>query len=69
MNNWLDSTLQNLHVGQALIAGGVGGLVYGLKTQAANTLSTGADRWQLAIRQIQQAPLNLADILRARTPL
>lgn len=69
MNHWLDSTLQNLHVGQALIAGGVGGLVYGIKTQAATTLATGADRWQLAIRQIQQAPINLADILRARSPL
>ena len=69
MNHWLDSTLHNLHVGQALMAGGVGAVVYGLKAGAANTLATGAERWQLAIRQIQQAPVNLADILKARSPL
>ena len=69
MNHWLDSTLQNLHVGHALMAGGVGAVVYGLKAQAASTLATGAERWQVAIRQIQQAPVNLADILKARSPL
>jgi hypothetical protein len=67
MNYWLDSTLQNLHLGQALMVGGVGGLVHGLKARATDTLATGADRWQLAIRQLQEAPLNVADILRART--
>jgi hypothetical protein len=37
-------------------------------TQAIGKICIGAERWQAAIRQIQ-APLNLAEILRARTML
>jgi len=74
MNHWLNDTLQHLQLGEALIAGGVDGLVHGLRAQAdvIGELCTGAERWQAAIRQIQapiQATVNLADILRARAGL
>jgi hypothetical protein len=32
-------------------------------------LAGGAERWQRVIRQLQEAPVNLADILRARALL
>jgi hypothetical protein len=68
VNHWLNDTLEHLKLGEALIAGGVEGLVHGLQAKAGaiGRLCTGAERWQAAIRQIQ-APLNLADIIRART--
>jgi hypothetical protein len=67
MNHWLDH--QHLHFGEALLVGGVDGLFHGWRAsaEAIGKLCTGgADRWQAAIRQIQ-APVNFADILRART--
>jgi hypothetical protein len=72
MNHWLNDTLRHLPLGEAIIAGGVGGLVQGLRAQAdaIGELCTGAERWQAAIRQIQapfQATANLAEILRSRT--
>jgi len=69
VNHAFDSTLQHLHLGEALIASGVEGLYH---TWQASTdiigklCAGGAERWQAAIRQFQ-APVNLADILRART--
>lgn len=68
MNHWLDNPLQQF--GEVLIAGSVDSLYQGWRasTEVLGKLRTvGADRWQAAIRQIQ-APMNLADILRARTP-
>jgi|HubBroStandDraft_4_1064222.scaffolds.fasta_scaffold363207_2 hypothetical protein len=73
MSHWLDNTLQHLHVGEALIAGGVEGLIHGWQAPAADVigkLHAGAERWQAAIRQMQltvNATVNLVDILRART--
>ncbi len=69
MNNVLDKTLQHLQRGDALITSGVNGLIHSWQasTQVIGKLCTGhAERWHAAIRQIQ-APVNLAEILRART--
>jgi len=58
---------------EALIAGGVEGLVHSWHAPAAQVidkLHAGADRWQAAIRQMQatvNATVNLVDILRSRT--
>ena len=70
MNTWLDGTLRNIRVGEALILGGVEDLLHhGLKagTEAIGWLRDGADRWHKVIHEVQ-ATVNLADILRARTP-
>jgi hypothetical protein len=70
MNNWLDDALQQIPFGDSLIAGSVGELLHhGRKagTEAIGWLRDGADRWHTVIRQVQ-ATVNLADILRARTP-
>jgi len=68
MNHWLHNTMEHVQLGEALIAGGVEGLVHGLQVQAEaiGKLCTGAERWQAALRQIQPS-LSLADIFRART--
>jgi len=69
MNRSIDNTFGHLRIGEALIAGGVDGLIQGWQQASTNVigmLCTGAERWQAAIRQIQ-APVNFADILRART--
>jgi hypothetical protein len=70
MNHWLDNTLQHLHLGEALVAGGVDGLIHHASQSSAEVigkLCTGAERWQAAIRQMQVPVVNLAEILRART--
>jgi len=68
MNNWLEHhPLQQF--GEALIAGSVESLYQGWKASAdalGKLRDAGADRWQAAVRQMQ-TPINLADILRART--
>jgi hypothetical protein len=73
MNHWLDNTWRHLQIGEALITGGVEELVHGWQkasTDLVGKLCTGgAERWQAAIRQIQSAPVNLAEILRARALL
>jgi hypothetical protein len=68
MQNWLDNTRQQLQKGEALITGGVAALFRGWQHPAIviDALSTGAERWQAAVRQIQQVPMDLAQILRAR---
>jgi hypothetical protein len=69
MNRWIDNTLEHLRIGEALISDGVDELIHGWQQASTNVigkLCTGAERWQAAIRQIQ-APVNFADILRART--
>jgi hypothetical protein len=69
MNHWLDNTLERFQLRETLIASGVEGLFHGwhASTGVIGKLCTsGAERWQTAVRQIQ-APMNLAEILRART--
>jgi hypothetical protein len=70
MSHWLENTLQHMQFGEVLIAGGVEGLFHGWQSPAdvIGKICTGAERWQAAIRQVQ-APMNLAEILRARTLL
>lgn len=65
---WFDKALEQLQLGESLIAGGVDGLNRGwqVSAEAIGKLCTGADRWHAAIRQMQ-VTVNLADILRART--
>jgi len=69
MSHWLENSLQHLQLGEALIAGAVGGLMHGLHAPAEflGQICTGAERWHAALREIQ-APVSLADILRTRTP-
>ncbi len=65
---WLDETFEPLEFGEALLQGGVEGLARGWQASTAfiGRLCTGPERWHAALKQIQ-APMNLADILRART--
>jgi hypothetical protein len=66
----LDNVLQQFQLGEELIADGIDVLVRHWQASATviGRLCTGAERWQAALRQIQ-APMNLAEILRARTIL
>ncbi len=68
MNHSLDKTLGQFQVGEELIADAVNALVGGWQasTVVVGKLCTGAERWQAAIRQQMRAPVNLAEILRAR---
>jgi hypothetical protein len=69
MHKTLYNTLQHLQRGDALITNGLNGLFqsWQASTEVIGKSCTGhAARWQAAIRQFQ-APVNLADILRART--
>ena len=64
----LEKTLSQFQVGEELVADAVDVLVRGWHASSVvvGKLRTGAERWQTAIRQIQ-APINVAEILRART--
>jgi hypothetical protein len=64
----LESTLRQFQLGEELIAGAAEGLIRGWQASAVvvGKLRSEAGRWQAAIRQIQ-APVNFADILRARS--
>ncbi|MGA9027474.1 MAG: hypothetical protein WB440_15585 [Steroidobacteraceae bacterium] len=68
MNHWLTHTVQHLQLGEALVAGGVDGLLRGWRAPGnlVGKLCTGAERWQAAIRDMP-VTANLAEILRART--
>jgi hypothetical protein len=69
VNNVIYKTLQQLHRGDCLITSGVNGLIHSWQasTEVIGKLCTGhAERWQATIRKIQ-APVNLAEKLRART--
>jgi hypothetical protein len=70
MRHALDNVLNQLQVGEDLIADGIDVLVRRWQASATvlGKLRPGAERWQAALRQIQ-APMNLAEILRARTLL
>jgi hypothetical protein len=70
VNDVLYNTLQHLQRGDcdALIASSVTALIHSWQASAdviGKLCSGDAERWQAAIRQIQ-APVNLAEILRAR---
>jgi hypothetical protein len=69
MDDIVYKTLQHLQRGDALITSGVNGIIqsWEASTEVIGKLCTGnAERWQAAIRKMQ-APVNLAEILRART--
>lgn len=75
MKRAFDTVLNQLQAGEELIAAGVDQL--SRRWQASATfigeLCAGTDRWQAALRKMQlptnnmQDPINLAEILRART--
>jgi hypothetical protein len=64
----LHNVLYPLQIGEELIAEGIDALAkhWQASTTVIGKLCTSADRWQAAFRQMQ-APLNFAEILRART--
>jgi len=74
VNDVLYNTLRHFQRADALLAGGVSGLLHSWQasTNVIGRLCTdNAERWQAAIRQIQ-APANLAnlaEILRARASI
>jgi hypothetical protein len=69
MSHTYENVMHQLQLGEELIAAAVDEL-FG-RWQASVTvigkLCTETDRWQAVIRQMQ-APVNLADVLRARAP-
>jgi hypothetical protein len=75
MSHALDETIHSLTLGEDWLAGAMDVLVRRWRASAdvigrdvIGKLCTGAERWQEALRQIQ-APVNLAEILRARNLL
>jgi hypothetical protein len=71
MDNWLDKALRHLQIGESLLADGVDGLCQGWQASSdviGKLCNGGAERWQTVVRQMH-APVNLADILRARALL
>ena len=68
MGHPFDQVLHQLHIGEELLACGVDQLFRSWQASATviGKLCTETDRWQAVIRQMQ-TPVNLADILRART--
>jgi hypothetical protein len=68
MTHSLQNTLRQFQLGEELFDGAVDGLIRGWQasTVVIGKLRTGAERWQAAIRQMQ-APVNLAEILRAQS--
>jgi hypothetical protein len=70
MSNALQNAMHPLQFGEELIAAGVDELFrrWQASTDALGKLCTGAERWQAAFRQMQ-APVNVAEILRARAIL
>jgi hypothetical protein len=68
MAHGFDDSWRYGQIGEAFLVGGVDSLLSGWRAPAADVigrLCTGGERWQAAIRQ-NQAPVNLADILRSR---
>jgi hypothetical protein len=68
MSYALGEVSQKLQFGEGLIADGIDVLVrrWHQSTTVIGKLCPGPERWQAALRQIP-TPVNLADILRART--
>jgi hypothetical protein len=69
MNHALENVMHQMQLGEELIGAGVDELYR--RWQASVTvigkLCTETDRWQAVFRQMQEAPVNLAEILRGRT--
>jgi hypothetical protein len=70
MSHTYESVMHQLQLGEGLIAAGVDELFrrWQASANAIGKFCTGAERWQAAFRQMQ-APVDLAEILRARTIL
>jgi hypothetical protein len=71
MSHTYENVMQQLQLGEELIAAAVDELVgrWQASVTVIGKLCAETDRWQAALRQMQaQAPINLADILRARSP-
>jgi hypothetical protein len=70
MSKTLENAMHPLQLGEELIAAGVDELFrrWQASANAIGKFCTGSERWQAAFRQMQ-APINLAEILRARTIL
>jgi hypothetical protein len=68
MINSLKNVMRPLQLGEELIAAGVDELFrrWQASADALGKLCTGPERWQAAFRQMQ-TPIDLAEILRART--
>jgi hypothetical protein len=69
MSHTYENVMQQLQLGEELIAAAVDELVgrWQASVTVIGKLCAETDRWQAALRQMQaQAPINLADILRAR---
>jgi hypothetical protein len=75
MNNPFANAMHRLELGEELLNAGVDELFRRWQASATviGKLCAGTERWQALIRQMQaplvQAPLDLAEILRARTIL
>jgi hypothetical protein len=77
MKRAFDNVLQQLQLGEELIAAGVDELFrcWQASTTVIGKLCAETDRWQAALRQMQAPlrqthnPVNLPEILRARTAL
>jgi hypothetical protein len=72
MSNPFENVMHSLQLGEELVAAGVDELsrrwqasTNALGKLCTGAVCTGAERWQAAFRQMQ-APINLAEILRAR---
>jgi hypothetical protein len=71
MSHTYENVMQQLQLGEELIAAAVDELIgrWQASVTVIGKLCAETDRWQAALRQMQaQAPINLADILRARSP-
>jgi hypothetical protein len=70
IGNPLANAMHQLELGEELLTAGVDELFrrWQASATAIGKLCAGTDRWQAVIREMQ-APLNLAEILRARTIL
>jgi hypothetical protein len=71
MSHTYENVMQELQLGEELTAAAVDELVgrWQASVTVIGKLCAETDRWQAALRQMQApAPINLADILRARSP-
>jgi hypothetical protein len=69
MSHTYENVMQQLQLGEELIASAVDELIgrWRASVTVIGKLCAETDRWQAALHQMQ-APINLADILRARGP-
>ena len=72
MNHTYENVMHQLQLGEGLVAAAVDELFsrWRASVTVIGKLCSETDRWQAAFRQMQvhmQTPVNLADILRART--